>query len=96
LGAQWWIVLWRHFSWVVRSFKPFTKPSSPHRQNADIPRVCEGWVKHLLQQRNANDEFLAVVDLKPTAVCFNTSNFPKTEVSSGIPENLFKPWRTLK
>jgi len=71
-------------------------PPSPSRQNLDIPRVCEGLVKYLLQQRNAHDEFLALVTRKPTAVWFNTSNFPKTEVSSGFPENLFKPWRTLK
>ncbi len=53
-------------------------------------------VNYLLHKRNANDEFLAVVTLQPTSVWFNSLNFPKTEVTSGIPENLFKPWRTLK
>ena len=71
-------------------------PPSPNRQKLEIPRVCEGLVKHLLQQYNVNDEFLAVVTRKSTSVWFNTFNFPKTEVNSGIPENLFKPWRTLK
>ena len=75
---------------------PLINPPSPNRQNLDTPRVCEDAVNFLLHKRNANDEFLALVTLEPSSVWFNSSNFPKTEVTSGIPENLFKPWRTLK
>ena len=40
-------------------------------------------VGRLLQARNANDDFLAVVTSQTTRVWFNTYNFPKTEVGSG-------------